>query len=135
MHKKIQKIGRCFAIFEMSTLICDYSMHERSRICHPLYKMYYFHIKHPLFLYFINMIFPDCFQSVPCLSASLLIFFINSLYAKLIFFQVKHFSKIISLHTSIFVSNENILIAASLLRFEKIRLINQFVNKSILSFS
>ena len=51
------------------------------------------------------------------------------------FFSDKNFGKMTSSLKGIFVSNEKILVAASLLRFEKINLINQFVNKGILSLS
>ena len=70
------------------------------------YMRHQLHIKYPLFLIFINMIFSDCFQSFSL--ASLLIVFAHSLYAKLIFFQVKRFSKITSPHTSIFENFCNI---------------------------
>ena len=97
--KKTEKGQKCtntyqnkefFYNFEKHTLIhlktaCMKGLKKRS----ALFKMHQIHINDAIFLFFLSMIFSDCFQSFFLSVSFLTCFFFYFLNAKTIFLQVK----------------------------------------------
>ena len=72
-------------------------MHEKPKICPALYNMHQQHMKYTFFLYFYKF---DVFWLLSIFPR--LLSFCPLYVCKTNLFSVKHFSKITSLHTSIF---------------------------------
>ena len=91
-----------FLPFLKNSHTCNYYMHEKPKICPESCNMHHLHINKLFFFSFTKTTFSDCFQSFSLSFSFLTYFFCSFLYAKPIFFQVNQFSKITSIHTSMF---------------------------------